>query len=723
MIAKGNPHNDGIYLARYLAADSKGNDRAELAELRGFASDNIFDAFALGQLMASGTRCQKPFFHVQVRLPKGEALSREQWQQAADLIEMQLGFDDQPRAIVFHLKEGQEHMHLVWSRIDADTMRAIDPGLYKNKLKEIARILEKDMGLQQIKNERDPEEKTQPAAQDEFKEARRLKTNLKDIRETIRDCWDMSDNGRSFSAALEEEGLILARGDERDFVVVDEKGGLHALGKRITGAAAKDTRVRLADIDRKKLPDVDQAKAWQREREKNLMPDQRGLEVKKRKKKAIAREEERKQKTIQKEEDRKREEGDKEENRKRQAGLDEEQRKETAMKEEARKQEAIREEQQKEAAFKEENLRKQAREQAERQKEIAEEFGLRQQGFDDFRENLKRMAEEAQKAEAQRAYEVEQAAAAKELVIRNAGNRYNQALAQHYDMRNPYSSLARSAMAEHGAFLRDRENIDRQIARATDPKERKSLELQKRIEYAEYMAITSNRIAQQSDIIWGQKVIVEENGKKVARMISKDGEAQRAKAADYQIEAQELRKEFRELQKTPLMQAQPDIPQASTTHHQPEKPEPAKTAQRPETKPRIEENIPKSPTTRQPQGPEIMVEERVKGEKNRKTQPLSEFIKTAKSEQPQQTVTHEDKKRDPSLRGAYFKGIAFEQKRDLSLERIREDLKEGRNLNAEDLKNLTRDEMQRVRNWGSQHLKEIVQEHGRQRDKELERER
>ena len=87
-------------ISRYLAADSKETNGPN-GELRGFASDNIFDAFALGQLMASGTRCQKPFFHVQVRLPKGEALNRDQWQQAADLIEMQLGFDDQPRAIVF----------------------------------------------------------------------------------------------------------------------------------------------------------------------------------------------------------------------------------------------------------------------------------------------------------------------------------------------------------------------------------------------------------------------------------------------------------------------------------------------------------------------------------------------------------------------------------------------------------------------------------------------
>ena len=45
-----------------------------LEELRGFASDNIFEAFALGQLQASGTRCEKPFFHVQVRTPEGGRL-------------------------------------------------------------------------------------------------------------------------------------------------------------------------------------------------------------------------------------------------------------------------------------------------------------------------------------------------------------------------------------------------------------------------------------------------------------------------------------------------------------------------------------------------------------------------------------------------------------------------------------------------------------------------
>ena len=655
MIAKGNPHNDGPYLARYLAADSKGNERAELAELRGFAADNIFDAFALGQLMASGTRCEKPFFHVQVRLPQGEVLNRKQWQYTADLIELQLGFDDQPRAIVFHLKEGQEHMHLVWSRIGQEDMKAIDPGLYKNKLKEISRLLEKEMGLQQVKNNRDPEELTQPAAQPEYKQARRLKTNLKEIRETIRECWDRSDNGRSFTAAIEERGLILARGDKRDFVIVDHAGGIHALSKRITGAAMKDTRDRLADIDHKKLPDVDQARSMQRERGKKSMPDQEGLEAEERKKKAIDREEEHKKEAIEKEEDRKREEGEKEENRKLQAGLDEEQRKETAVKEE-------------------ENRRQQFKEQAERQEAQAKEMQLQQQRFNEYRASLNRMAEEARKAEAQRAYEAEQAAAAKELFIRDSGSRYGQALAQHYDIRDPYGSLSRSAMAEYGAFLRDRENINRLIARSTDPMERKALELQKKIEAAEYMAITSNRIAAQSEII-------------VGRRNSEEAVYQRTRAEAFQKEAKELRKEFRELQKTRLIQERPETPRNPTPHHE----------------------------------PEPMVEERVTGQQEWKTQPFSEFVKTAQSRQPEKDVTHEDQKRDPSLRDLYFEGVVFKQRRDSSLEQIREDLKAGRSLDAADLRNLTRDELQKVRHWGHEHLKNIVQEHTRQRDLDRER--
>jgi hypothetical protein len=270
MIAKGNPHGDGAKLAKYLTT-AKNGERVEVAELRGFVADNVRDAFIDTEIQAEATKCETPFFHVSVRPPADERLTREQWQITADRIEKKLGFTGQPRAIVFHHEaNGDTHMHVAWSRIDLDKMRAIDPGLYKNKLKEISRELEKEFGLTRVRNERDAEEKTRSPDRDEFEQARRLGTDLKAIRETIRDCWDRSDNGQAFAAALEQEDLILARGDKRDFVVVDRDGGYHALGKRITGATAADTRARMADIDARSLPDVAQAKEIKHDRSHGL---------------------------------------------------------------------------------------------------------------------------------------------------------------------------------------------------------------------------------------------------------------------------------------------------------------------------------------------------------------------------------------------------------------------------------------------------------------------
>jgi hypothetical protein len=162
------------------------------------------------------------------------------WFYCAVRREKELGFAGQGRAVVFHhLRNGDSHMHVVWSRIDPANMRAIDPGLYKNRLKEICRELERELHLTRVSSVRAPydEEEKSPVTRNEFEQARRLQTRLEDVRASIRECWNRSDNGYSFAAALEEKELALARGDRRDFVIVDYRGGIHALGKRITGAA------------------------------------------------------------------------------------------------------------------------------------------------------------------------------------------------------------------------------------------------------------------------------------------------------------------------------------------------------------------------------------------------------------------------------------------------------------------------------------------------------
>jgi relaxase-like protein len=261
MIAKGTAHNDGVKLARYMITGKTG-ERAELWQLRGFAADNIVDAFRDVHVMAEGTRAEQPFFHVQVRNPNGEELTRAQWERIANRIESKLGLTGQPRAIAFHTGEadGHEHMHIAWSRIDQDTMTARPQPYFKLRLKEVSRELEIKLNLTRVRNEVEGPIKYAPTRAEE-EQARRLGVDIRKTRLAIRDSYDRSDCGRSFEAALAHEGLMLVKGDDRDFLVVDHAGGMHLLGKRILGVSASKIRERLSDIDREHLPTLEQARA------------------------------------------------------------------------------------------------------------------------------------------------------------------------------------------------------------------------------------------------------------------------------------------------------------------------------------------------------------------------------------------------------------------------------------------------------------------------------
>lgn len=262
MIAKGTAHNNGAKLASYMTTGKKG-ERAELWELRGFEATGIKDAFRDVQIMAGATKCQQPFFHVQVRNPEGETLTRHQWEIAATRIERMLGLTDQPRAIAFHIDEktGEEHMHVAWSRIDESTLTAKELPFFKDRLKKISRELELHFGLTVVTSRREGSIKYAPTRAEQ-EQARRLGLDIHEVRNTIRDCYDRSNCGVSFQAALADERLILAQGDRRDFVVIDHEGGMHVLSKRILDVPAAEIRARLSDLAREELPTVENARAF-----------------------------------------------------------------------------------------------------------------------------------------------------------------------------------------------------------------------------------------------------------------------------------------------------------------------------------------------------------------------------------------------------------------------------------------------------------------------------
>ncbi len=276
MFAKGKIRGHGAQLARYLMTGDEG-ERVELIDTHGlepFGRDPVAAFAAMQDIADANTRSTKPFFHGHIRLPGDERLNDAQWMETLDLMGKRLGFEGQPRIATFHIdrESGDKHLHVGWFRIDLETMRAIDPGLYKNDLRELCREQERAYALRKLDNERQPHDKARAAERNEYEESKRLGVDARAVRNTILNCLEHSDGGKSFKAALEEQGLRLANGDRRDcFVVIDQEGGHHALNKKLTGMTLGALRERLADLDRSELPGVEQAQAMQREQQAERM--------------------------------------------------------------------------------------------------------------------------------------------------------------------------------------------------------------------------------------------------------------------------------------------------------------------------------------------------------------------------------------------------------------------------------------------------------------------
>jgi len=77
-----------------------------------------------------------------------------------------------------------------------------------------------------------------------------------------------TDGPEAFNAALSEQGYMLACGDRRDYVIIDRKGGVHSLARRIDGLKAVELRAFMAPINSECVPTIKQARASMEERDR-----------------------------------------------------------------------------------------------------------------------------------------------------------------------------------------------------------------------------------------------------------------------------------------------------------------------------------------------------------------------------------------------------------------------------------------------------------------------
>jgi hypothetical protein len=269
MIIKGKSRGNGAQLGRYLVTPLE-NERVQVIEVRGVSADNVPEAVIEMDALAAGSRCDKPLYHASINTRAKERMTDEQRLIAIDRLEAALGLTGQPRVVVSHVKKGREHCHIVWSRIDTERNRAISDSFNYRKHEEVARELEREFGHERVQGahaERDGEPRPERTpSYHEMQQGKRTGLGAERVKEEITRLWQATSTGKEFAAALEKAGYVLARGDRRSFVVVDRKGGVHSLARRIEGARIKDVRERLADIDARELPSVPEAKKIQQER-------------------------------------------------------------------------------------------------------------------------------------------------------------------------------------------------------------------------------------------------------------------------------------------------------------------------------------------------------------------------------------------------------------------------------------------------------------------------
>jgi len=246
MILKGSQRSGASNLSAHLMNDLD-NDHITVLEVRGFIARDLHGAFAEAHAISKGTKCEQFLFSLSLSPPKNHNGSEQDFIDAIDRAEAKLKLVGQPRAIVLHEKDGRRHAHVVWSRIDAKTMTAINMPHYKRKLNDLARELYLDHGWELPDGlRRDGGRSPLNFTLAEWQQAKRVNLDPREIKQSFIEAWNRSDSAKGFKNALEERGYFLCRGDRRGFVAMDTKGEVYSVA-RMLGIKTKEVNAKLGD--------------------------------------------------------------------------------------------------------------------------------------------------------------------------------------------------------------------------------------------------------------------------------------------------------------------------------------------------------------------------------------------------------------------------------------------------------------------------------------------
>ncbi|HXN51433.1 MAG TPA: relaxase/mobilization nuclease domain-containing protein [Candidatus Acidoferrum sp.] len=270
MIIKGGSRSGPEQLAKHLQRRDT-NETVDILELQ-WPAPNLNEALRDWQTLSEGTLGTKGLYHVNIDPAKEYVMTPEQWQRCVEVLEKELGFEGQPRAVVMHEKHGRQHIHVVWARTDIDTMTLRSDSMNYPAHERASKALELEFGHEPVPGKHAKRDrKKQPDFPDaavnhaEWQQAERTGIKPSDRKDQVTALQQASDSGQAFKTALEAQGYMLAKG-ARGFVLVDQAGEVYSLARQIRGMKTAELREFMKGIDPQTLPTVDEARELQQQK-------------------------------------------------------------------------------------------------------------------------------------------------------------------------------------------------------------------------------------------------------------------------------------------------------------------------------------------------------------------------------------------------------------------------------------------------------------------------
>ena len=272
MVIKGGARGRAAELAAHLLRTDH-NESVNVLDMWGIGAPDLTTALKEMDALGVGARTKRTLYHANIDPRINEQFTEREKKIAVFRLGKELGLEGQPFVVVEHVKNGRGHLHAVWSRIDLETMTGIQDGHNYRKHEEVARGLERDFGHQHTQGAHVRQKDTVPRPDraptfEDYQVNERAGRTPQEAKKIVTECWKVTTTGNDFRHRLEAEGFAVARGDRRDFVLIDQAGEIHGLTRRLDKVKAAEVRERMADVNLDELPDVARARVQLRQRQK-----------------------------------------------------------------------------------------------------------------------------------------------------------------------------------------------------------------------------------------------------------------------------------------------------------------------------------------------------------------------------------------------------------------------------------------------------------------------